>query len=135
MDSKIKTFEDACTLLNYPTSLPSDLGNVFPEKHIKAIIADYQLGIITEALNMEANDGNPWEPNWNDWDERKYYPWPTVEASNERPSGSGFSGRGCVCDSSGTGVGSRHCFKTRELVYYAFEQFNDLYQAKLLLIK
>lgn len=126
MKSKIKTFEDACKHLGLdPAALP-DVSKL-PVKHQKAITANYKLTIIAEALN----DG--WQPNWNDWNEYKYYAWFEVEASEEQPAGSGFSHSYCVRSASVTGVGSRLCYKSSELARYAASQFEDLYKDYLLI--
>lgn len=126
MKSKIKTFEDACKHLGLdPVALP-DVSKL-PVKHQKAITANYKLTIIAEALN----DG--WQPNWNNWNEYKYYPWFEVEASEEQPAGSGFSRSSYVGSHSGTYVGSRLCYKSSELARYAASQFEDLYKDYLLI--
>lgn len=123
--SKIKTFEDACSHLNIGTDLP-EVGNL-PEKHRSALQAHYKLIIIAQALN----DG--WEPNWNDWNEYKYYPWPDVDADADRPAGFGLSHFGYVYWYSITHVGSRLCYRTRELARYAFNQFKELYEEYFLI--
>lgn len=114
---KIKSFEDACQLLGIATNLPEV--SLLPENHQKAILAHYKLVIIAEALN------EGWKPNWDDDDEYKYYPYFDMEGSS---SGSGFSSDGYGGWSSGTHVGSRLCFKSRELARYTGETFIDLYK-------
>ena len=77
---QIKTFEDACKKLGIN---PEEIKITLPkemEAHAKALEAHSKLVVIAEALN----DG--WKPNWNDWDEYKYYPWFEMGS----PSGSGF---------------------------------------------
>ena len=125
---KIKSFEDACKALGLdPTKVPEV--SMLPEKHQKALIAYYKLFIIAEALNAG------WQPNWNDWDEYKYYPWLSVEASEENTSGSGLSFFDYAHAHSHSTVGSRLCFKTREIAEYAFEQFKELYEQAFLFLK
>lgn len=114
---KIKTFADACKALKIKTKLPDV--SALPKKHQKAIIAHYKLVIIAQALN------NGWEPNWNDWNEYKYYPWFEIKKGT---SGFGFSGTHCAYWRTGTAVGSRLCFKTRDLALYAGKQFEKLYK-------
>jgi hypothetical protein len=125
MKKKVKNFAEACQVLNIKQSLP-DVSSL-PEKHQKAILAHYQLVIIAEALN----DG--WKPNWNDLYEYKYYPWFDVEADDKNPSGLGLSSDGCGATASTTHVGSRLCFKSRELAEYAGEKFQELYTDYFLL--
>jgi hypothetical protein len=58
---KIKTFEDACKALKINFTPAADL--------TKDELAYMKLKIIAKALN------EGWVPNWNNWDEWKYYPW------------------------------------------------------------
>ena len=83
MKHKIKTFEGACKALGIENTLPDV--SAMPEKHQKALIAHYKLVIIVEALN------EGWIPDWNNWDEYKYYPWFSVDANEKNGSGFGFS--------------------------------------------
>ena len=119
---KVKSFEDACQLLGIETKLPEV--SMLPENHQKAIVAHYKLVIIAEAVN------EGWKPNWDNWDERKYYPWFDLEGSS---SGAGFSY--LVCDDWRTNstVGSRLCFKTWELAEHIGKTFIDLYKDYFLL--
>lgn len=118
--NQIKTFDDACKALNLqPAALPDV--SMLPEKHQKAIIAHCKLVIVAEALN------EGWQPNWNDSKEYKYYPWFDVEADEKRLSGFGLSYDGYDVWYTGTDVGSRLCFKSREVAKYAGEQFKELY--------
>ncbi len=122
----IKTFEQACKALGYPTDLP-----VFPSpitKHQKAIIAHYKIVIIVEAVN----DG--WQPNWANGNERKYFLWPDIIEDTTKPSGFGLSFFGGVVNrGTHTGVGSRLCFVSREAAEHTFETFKDLYEEYLLI--
>ena len=127
MESKIKSFEDACAALNISTDVP--VVATLPLKHQKALVAHYKLITIAEALN------EGWEPNWNDSDERKYFPWLEVEASEEQPAGVGFSHAYYDYGHSTSLVGSRLCFKSSELAMYAGEQFADLYAEYFLITK
>ncbi|MCC6867050.1 MAG: hypothetical protein IT280_12920 [Ignavibacteria bacterium] len=124
---KIKSFEDACKARKIdPKALPEV--SMLPVIHQKAIVAHYKLIIIAEAIN----DG--WQPNWNDSNEWKYYPWFEVETDEDRPAGFGFSCTSYVGWSTITSVGSRLCFKTRETAVYAGKQFADLYKEYMLIM-
>ncbi len=115
---KIKTFEDACKALNLnPETVLPDF-SVFPEIHQTALIAHAKLIIITQALNENKY------PNWSDSDEYKYYPWFDMRKS----ASGGFSYDVCVIWGTTSNVGSRLCFKSRELAEYAGTQFKDLYE-------
>lgn len=123
---KIKSFEDACKHLGLnPNDLP--VVDMLPEKDRKSIIAYYKLTIITRALN------EGWEPDFSNWNEYKYYNWFYVEENKDQRS-SGFR----YCDTyytvAGTDIGSRLCFKNRELAKYATEQFKELYREYLLIL-
>jgi hypothetical protein len=118
---KIKTFEAACKALKLDPvkCLPKVTG--MPKHHQAATLAHAQLVIIVEALN------NGWKPNWKDSSEYKYYPW------FDMSSGSGLALRHVVFRNSDTCVGSRLCFKSRELAEYAAKQFRKLYKEYFLL--
>lgn len=117
---KVKSFEDAYNLLGLESAnLP--VVDMLPEKDQKSIIAFYKLTIILRALN------EGWEPNWGDWDERKYYNWFYVEENGD-PRSSGFRFDDTVCARTFADVGSRLCFKSKELAQYAAEQFKELYR-------
>lgn len=122
----IRTFEDACKELGIdPLALPVVTG--LPEKHQKAIVAHYKLVIIAEAIN----DG--WTPNWKDYDQYKYYPWFSVEANDEQPSGFGLSCGGYDYAYSIADVGSRLCYFSRDAAKAAGKQFKELYEESYLI--
>lgn len=120
--TKVKSYEDACTVLGRETTLPDF--SFLPEKEQKAQEAHFKLVIITKALN------EGWTPDWKNrqWD--KWFPWFDFNIDNE--NGSSSSGRfsfgrsGDLC--SGSICGSRLCFKSSELATYAGVQFFDLYR-------
>ena len=114
---KVKSFEDACKVLDIAPSVPEVKG--IPEKYQKPLIANYQLMVIAEALN------EGWTPDWSNGEWDKWYPWFDMEDSSS-------AGRFSFGDSayllSGSGVGSRICFKSEELADYAGTQFLELYR-------
>nr|UWI25000.1 MAG: hypothetical protein [Bacteriophage sp.] len=118
---RVKSFEDACQVLGISTNVPEVKG--LPRKHQKAIIANYKLIVIAEALN------EGWKPNWQDSDEYKYYPW--FDMSN--PAGVGFSNTSYAASSTSAHIGSRLCLKNRELAIYFGQTFTDLFNDSLLL--
>lgn len=123
---KIKSFEDACKHLGLnPNDLP--VVDMLPEKDRKSIIAYYKLTIITRALN------EGWEPDFSNWDEYKYYNWFYVEENKDQRSW-GFRYLGTCYAYAITLIGSRLCFKNRELAKYATEQFKELYREYLLIL-
>jgi hypothetical protein len=116
---KIKTFEDACEILGIdPESLPA-VENL-PEKDRQSIIAYYKLAIITRALN------EGWEPDWMNRYDYKYWNW-FYTVSDGADAGFAYAREAIVPSYTKTAVGSRLCFKTRELAAYAHKNFRDLY--------
>lgn len=106
---RVKSFEDACKELGVRTSdivLSSDDVDESAYKKLK---------VITLALNEK------WRPDWTNTGEVKYYPWFDLS------SGSGLSFNGVVAQDSTSFVGSRLCFKSRELAEYAAGHFLDIY--------
>lgn len=122
---KIKTFADACKALGIKPTLPDVSG--LPEQHQQAIIAHYQLVIIAQALN------EGWQPNWNDSNQYKYTPWFNVKATAKNPAGSGLSSDDFGNGYSFTCVGSRLCYKSREVAEYAGKTFKKLYEQYFLI--
>lgn len=118
---RVKSFEDACQVLGISTNVPEVKG--LPRKHQKAIITNYKLIVIAEALN------EGWKPNWQDSDEYKYYPW--FDMSN--PAGVGYSHTHSAASHTVAYVGSRLCLKNRELAIYFGQTFTDLFNDSLLL--
>jgi len=117
MYTKIKTFEDACKVLNLDAKKVIPNFSLFPVEEQEAMKAHAKLIIIAKAINGD------WIPDWTDgnW---KYYPWFEMGSS----SGVGFS-----CDYYGTwltvsAVGSRLCFENREKAEYVGKQFQELYK-------
>lgn len=118
---RVKSFEDACQVLGVSTNVPDVKG--LPRKHQKAIVANYKLIIIAEALN------EGWKPNWQDSYEHKYYPW--FDMTN--PAGVGYSNTKYTAANANAPIGSRLCLKNRELAIYFGQQFTDLHNESMLL--
>lgn len=114
----IKTFEDALQALGitdwdlkpgrYPSAIDGD---------IKSIIAYTKLIIIARALNGD------WKPDWSNSSQYKYVPW----FYHNPASGFGLSYLYCVLWLTFTSVGSRLCYKSREIAEYAAKQFASEY--------
>jgi len=115
MYTEIKSFEDACKALNVSTDLP-DFSMLSTEEQ-KAMTAHYKLTVIAKALN------EGWKPKWENSDQTKYYPWFNMDQSD-----GGFSYNGYDDHCSGSSVGSRLCYHSREVAKYAGTQFEDLYK-------
>ena len=114
---KVKSFEDACKVLDITPSVPVVTG--IPEKYQKPLIANYQLMVIAEALN------EGWTPDWSNGEWDKWYPWFNMDNSS---SAVRFSFSAADLQRSVSGVGSRLYFKSEELADYAGTQFLELYR-------
>jgi hypothetical protein len=113
---RVTSFEDACEVLGInPKELILTADYPEAETDLKSANALIKLSIIVRALN------EGWKPNWKDSSENKYYAW------FDMSSGSGLSFFGCNGWYSSSAVGSRLCFKSRELAEYAGKQFIDIY--------
>lgn len=115
---RIKTIDDAIAELGEQDNEVIHLRKLQAVKITKHIL-NYQLAvIIAKALNEK------WEPDWANSNEYKYYPWFNMGGS----SGSRFAYYDFVLVCSVSAVGSRLCFKSRELAEYAAKQFTDIYK-------
>ena len=104
---RVKTFEDACKITGIIPAIY--------ENSPKDTIAYEKLKVIVRALN------EGWIPNWEDSNEKKYYPY-------FRMSPFGFDDTLCGYWSANSATGSRLRFKSAELAKYAGKQFVDLYR-------
>ena len=111
---KIKTFEDAMNATGRKempdfSSFPEDM-----RKHFEAL---FKMVVIVEALNKG------WKPDWDNYNEAKYYPW--FEMS---PSSFAFLGSCYAFEGASAGSGSRLKLKSRKLAEYCGEQFKDIWK-------
>lgn len=106
---RVKTFEDACNIIGI------DPGKFLCPCDTKDEAAFKKLKVIARALN------EGWQPDWTNGNQYKYYPW------FDFSSGSGLAYDDYVRYYSRSSVGSRLCFKSRELAIYAGKQFTDIY--------
>lgn len=106
---RIKTFDDACDVLGI------DADDLLRDSDTADEQAYKKLKTICKALN------EGWQPNWQDQREYKYWPW-------FKMSGSGLSYGDFGFLYSISNVGSRLCYKSRDLARYAGEQFEGLYK-------
>lgn len=105
---RVKSFEDACEVLAISSKIPGYYEMTEDERAYR------KLKVIIEALN------EGWKPDWNNTDQPKFYPWFYMEGSFRLYYVSGRYGSSTV--------GSRLCFRTREIGEYAVKQFFDLYK-------
>ncbi len=90
------------------------------------MIAHAKLVIIVEAANMIANDGAPWVVDFGDSNQIKYEAW-----FYKARGSSGFRFDDYDSWGSGSTVGSRLCFLSREVAEYVAETFEELYNEYL----
>jgi hypothetical protein len=120
MENAVKTFEEACARLGIATTLPDVSG--IPETFQKHVTAAYKRAVIANAIRGD------WRPDWNDYDQPKWWPW-------FRFSGSAFVFGGSTYDyaDTTTAVGSRLCFETKEQAEYFGREFIDLHNDFLMI--
>lgn len=115
--SNIKSFEDACNVLQLdPTVLP-DVSKL-SEKRQKHTIANYKWDVIVEALNFEV-ENKEWVPDYSNDTEPKYELWLRYSPS------SGWSLDHVDYWYTITHCGARRTFKTRKVAQYAGENLLD----------
>lgn len=112
-----KTFEEACVITgdDPKTVLPWE-GHALTEEQ-ENTRSFHKAKIITRAIRGD------WKPDWNNWDQPKWFP--VFDMRTKDGSGFGFSFSVCVFTRSNAGAGSRLCFETKEQSDYAGTQFID----------
>lgn len=117
----LETFETACEVVGIDSKNVPNIENL-PIGHAKAIISTYKLFVLSEAAWKEKNE----KIDWNNFDQRKYYPWFDMESSSG--SASGFSFYVCYFDRSASTVGSRLVFPDHETAEYVAKTHLHLYK-------
>lgn len=116
---RIKTFEDVL--------LENNTDQTHFDDECEGLTADEiaykKIKLIAKALN------EGWTPDWTNSNETKYHPYFEMGSS---------SGVGVSCDvyaywASDSLVGSRLCYKSRDLAIYAGKQFTEIYKEFLTL--
>jgi hypothetical protein len=105
---RVKTFNDACKVLDI------DPDGIVDESEESDEIAYKKLKVIVRALN------EGWEANWDDGNQRKWYPWWYMNQPGFRLDDVGYA-------DAYSHVGSRLVFKTEELAKHAADYFSGLY--------
>ena len=144
---RVKTFDDACHELGETHPLVQAL-NLFEKNmgentnSMPDVLAFLKLRIVVAALN------EGWTPDWNDKQQRKWYPWFYIYSEEEynnlseedkcrvvgRANNNAHAYGGLVYANAGnassysyTNIGSRLAFKSKELAKYCGEQFGELW--------
>ena len=113
---RIKTFDDVIRELGDD---PEEFKNAISIMEEPDEIAYVKLKLIAKALN------EGWTPDWSNGEWDKWYPWFKMDDSS---SAGRFSFDGAVDRYSYSVVGSRLCFKSKDLATYAGTQFLDIYK-------
>ena len=113
---RIKTFDDVIRELGDD---PEEFKNAISIMEEPDEIAYVKLKLIAKALN------EGWTPDWSNGEWDKWYPWFKMDDSS---SAGRFSFSDAVNQRSGSSVGSRLCFKSKDLATYAGTQFLDIYK-------
>lgn len=113
---RIKTFDDVIRELGDD---PEEFKNAISIMDEPDEIAYVKLKLIAKALN------EGWTPDWSNGEWDKWFPWFKMDASSSAGRFSFF-----VADNrhSISVVGSRLCFKSKDLAEYAGTQFLDIYK-------
>lgn len=118
---RVKSYADACAVLGIE---PVNEDVLVKLGFTKDEIAYRKLKTIAEALN------EGWQPNWTDCNEYKYWPWFEFESNS---AGFAYAITIHAVTNANAYIGSRLCFKTRELATFAGKQFKDIYNDYLLI--
>ena len=90
-----------------------------PEDQRVSLFGEHKLITCIEVLNMKANKGKPWKPDWLNSAQEKWrnYFWAQVDKS--KPSGVGFSFADSAYVSAVTALGSRLHFISQKVAIQA----------------
>lgn len=120
---RVKTYADACAVLGIE---PMNEAVLVKLGFTNDEIAYRKLKTIAEALN------EGWRPDWANSNEYKYWPWFVYDTAY---AGFSYANTDNAAADTDASVGSRLCYKTRELATYAGRQFEGLYSDFLLIKK
>ena len=123
----LETFESACEVVGIDSKNVPNVENL-PLGHGKAIVSIYMLFVMSEAAWKHKNE----KIDWNNNDQRKYYPWFDLETYSSG-SAPGFSYYDCHYAASGSAVGSRLVFPDRETAEYVAKTHLHLYKDMMLI--
>lgn len=104
-----------------------------PEKKAKQQLANYDRGIITEAINMN-DDGTRWIPDMTDSSQWKYWLYVWVKKDPSHSSGLGFSVSHSDGSLTATLLGSRFAFKGLAEMNHAFKYFEEVFKDDILIV-
>lgn len=117
----LETFEAACEVVGIDSKNVPNVENLLIG-HAKALVSTYMLFVLSEASWKHKGE----KIDWNNYDQRKYYPWFDLEKYSG--SASGFSCYVFDCAHSFSAVGSRLVFPDRETAEYVGKTHLHLYK-------
>ena len=117
---RIKTIQDAINELGEPDVEVAELRKLENATITSHILYRQQAVVITKALNED------WVPDFSNLEQTKYEPWFEYDSSADGFLRYNYLGRGTSTD-----VGSRLCFKSRELAEYFGKQFIEIHRKYL----
>ncbi len=129
----IKSLQDACKHQGIDhDKIVADLQGLlsYPEDLRGNMIGNALMLIVAKSINQLDNN---YVPNWNDHNEWKYWPWFKIQASNQIPSGFGFSDTSYASTYARAYCGSRLCFRTSEIALYVAKTFIEIYKQIILI--
>ena len=117
----LETFEAACEVVGIDSKNVPNVENLHIG-HAKALVSTYMLFVLSEASWKHKGE----IIDWNNYGQRKYYPWFDLEKYTG--SASGFSFDDYNYANSYSGVGSRLVFPDRETAEYVAKTHLHLYK-------
>jgi len=118
IQKRVKTFDDVLSYLGIKVNEFNDSTYNLTNDEI----AYKKIKLIVKILN------EGWQPDWNNSNEPKYYPWFYMDDESQVSSDACFSFPSSDSVNSHSTVGSRLVFKSRELAEYAGQQFINEYK-------
>lgn len=119
---RVKSYADACAIKGI-TPLTQEQFAFLPTDQQAALFSLHKIITVIEVVNES------WQPDWNDYDEYKYYPWWDMETYEDDVPGSGFRFDDYGSGYAATCVGSRLVCRSSDLSEYVAKLMLDDYRA------
>ena len=116
---RVKSFEDACDVLEYTTITP--MCGQLPDKYHEPIKIFYMLQVICEALN------EGWVADWNNTDQVKYFPYFKLVDGKLKFAGVAARYSPFALGSAFSFDVARLCYNSENIAEYAGREFVELY--------
>ena len=126
MYKEITTVEKAIALCKDKIVLP-DLSSL-PSRFARGMLALLKLQVVCEVVNNDDPAVPEWKADYNDEDQRKWFPWYTGGSADGSGSGFSFDDTDYHWAYSLTTGGARLALKDEERAEHMNEHFQDLYK-------